>query len=449
MPYNARRAVASLADPLRLAASHALERLEARVLLSSATDVFDVRNTPVFVPTSDNVRDVQHGPMANAGKKLIDVYLNYRKAQKDGEAYDPGPDNPIDFRGDTVGVKIRARGKLSPLVFAMRGIGMKVTSYSRDYGVIEGYLPITLLREVATRPDVASVNPIYRPITMRQGIANNQADDALNSVDVRTTFGLKGEGVKIGVISDSANNVGSGLDGSVGTKDLPKGIEIVEDSDFGTDEGRAMMELIHDIAPKAKLAFNTGTGGQQAFADAITALKDVGSDIIVDDLAYRDEPYFQPGVIDGSIKSFVAGGGIYVSAVGNSAREGFEQSASYSTIGGKTFIDFDPSAGVDRRMDVTFNENTILFFGWDNPYNGLSGTVTADMDIRFFRSSNGNLADEATDNNFATGIPLEGLFLDAGAYEVEIELDRLQSGASRPTIFKITADGMGNAQYTG
>ena len=41
------------------------------------------------------------------------------------------------------------------------------------------------------------------------------------------------------------------------------------DDASGTDEGRAMAELIADIAPAADLSFHTATGGQAEFAEGL------------------------------------------------------------------------------------------------------------------------------------------------------------------------------------
>jgi hypothetical protein len=58
-----------------------------------------------------------------------------------------------------------------------------------------------------------------------------------------------------------------------------------------------MMQIIHDIAPGADLAFYTAFYSEQDFANGILALAAAGCKVIVDDVSYFDEPFFQNGVV--------------------------------------------------------------------------------------------------------------------------------------------------------
>ena len=58
--------------------------------------------------------------------------------------------------------------------------------------------------------------------------------------------------MKVGVLSDSVNEFGTGLAGSIFTGDLPSNVQVIQDSTSGgTDEGRAMLQIVHDTAPGA------------------------------------------------------------------------------------------------------------------------------------------------------------------------------------------------------
>ncbi|GET37477.1 S8 family peptidase [Microseira wollei] len=124
-------------------------------------------------------------------------------------------------------------------------------------------------------------------------------------VDVlRDRYGLDGTGITIGFLSDSfstaetfdtfgnldtyATNIANGY--------LPSNVKVLKDfaQPGATDEGRAIAQLIHAVAPGANLVFHTGAGGVDQLAQGIQALAAAGADIIVDDIGY--EPQDTPDV---------------------------------------------------------------------------------------------------------------------------------------------------------
>src|SRR5436190_5702489 len=95
----------------------------------------------------------------------------------------------------------------------------------------------------------------------------------------------------------------------------PRSQVLLDGPPDGTDEGRAMMELIHDIAPGATLLFASGSGGDAALANAVTLLVANGADVIVDDLnGLATEPFYQDGLAAQAITAAVAGGVTYFSS---------------------------------------------------------------------------------------------------------------------------------------
>ena len=90
-----------------------------------------------------------------------------------------------------------------------------------------------------------------------------------------------------------------------------------------TDEGRAILQTVHDVAPDASLAFATAFGGEEAFAKNIERLAQpigaggAGANVITDDVAYFEEPFFQDGPVAGAINRVVATGVEYFTAAGN------------------------------------------------------------------------------------------------------------------------------------
>lgn len=434
-----------------------IEPLERRTLMANAvapvTGVFDIANTPIFRPTSDNLADVKHGPMANAGSALTGLYLDYRRAIKAGRLFTAPTNSSLDVQGDKVGVTLRIRGYSDKFLRGLKtAYDFEVTAVNEQYSVVQGYLPINWLREVAARRDTAQIWAIYKAKTKKQGVADNQGDQTMNADDARTNFNVDGTGVKVGVVSDSINRVDGGVNDSRASGDLPQNVQIISDT-TGTDEGRAMLEQIYDIAPGASLAFAHGSGGQQAMANAITSLGTANSDVIVDDLGYIDEPFFQEGVIDSAIRGVVTGGATYLTAVGNSGTSGFQQNTSFFTQGGSTLHDFNPAAGPgarDARMRVTIDSFGELTFQWDNPYNGVTGTVTADLDIRLYQVGTNTLKFSGLDDNIVSGRPVEIMSVQPGVYDIEITQAQLSPGATAPTRIKFVGEiGMNTFEHEG
>lgn len=143
-----------------------------------------------------------------------------------------------------------------------------------------------------------------------QGYISHKANQVVAS-------GYDGTGVRIGVISDSVDY----LQALIGTGDLPADAVVVpgQSGNTGSSEGTAMMEIVYDLAPGAKLFFATAFNGEQSFANNIRTLRDVyHCDIIVDDVSYFDEPVFQDGVVAQAVNDVVASGALYFSAAANS-----------------------------------------------------------------------------------------------------------------------------------
>ena len=60
-----------------------------------------------------------------------------------------------------------------------------------------------------------------------------------------------------------------------------------------------MMQIVHDLAPKAQLFFATAFVSEPGFATNIKALRSAPNncDIVLDDVSYSDEAPFQDGIL--------------------------------------------------------------------------------------------------------------------------------------------------------
>jgi hypothetical protein len=144
-------------------------------------------------------------------------------------------------------------------------------------------------------PSTLFVSPTVDRI-LRVGATTTQGDAATNAPQARSTYGVSGSNIKIGIISDSFNALG-GYPTGFASGDLPT-VNIVKD-DAGSDEGRAMAEIVHDVAPGAQILFhsafnnNTSTAKGVSIANAINALVAAGANVIVDDVGYANQPIYQ------------------------------------------------------------------------------------------------------------------------------------------------------------
>ena len=146
---------------------------------------------------------------------------------------------------------------------------------------------------------------------------------------------LTGAGIKVGVLSDSFDDLGGAAqDEADGALPPNSDIQVLEDlPSGGTDEGRAMMEIVHDIAPDASMAFYTAYESEQDFANGILALAADGCKVICDDVSYFDEPFFQNDVVAEAIQTVEAEGVSYITAAGNDASNGYQ--AAWTPISGQ------------------------------------------------------------------------------------------------------------------
>ena len=180
-------------------------------------------------------------------------------------------------------------------------------------------LPYSVRTVIAQQDDPGPITNI--------GAATSAGDTAHTAAAARTTFGVNGTGIKIGVLSDSYNHLGTAslnvLAGDLPGTGNPNGfttpVTVLQDLiSSGTDEGRAMLQIVHDLAPGAQLFFATAFTGSANFANNIQALRTNGCDIIIDDVFYSNESPFQDAIIAQAVNAVTADGALYFSSAGNS-----------------------------------------------------------------------------------------------------------------------------------
>ena len=224
-----------------------------------------------------------------------------------------------------------------------------------------------------------------------------EGNKILKSDIARQLFNIDGTGVKVGIISTSFNAKNKLSDDIVSgelpgennpdKRNAPVQIlkDIGQDSSFADDEGRALAQIIHDIAPGSELFFHTFIGGEgknpidtndSSYAEAVNSLVDSGVDVIVDDAQFYTT-IFQDGKASLAVEEAVSEGVVYVPAAGNNGNISYESEfrpQETFSIENITFEahDFEPGNDIDLFQDVRVSkeETTIKpLLSWNEPIN--------------------------------------------------------------------------------
>ena len=396
---------------------------------------------------------------------------------------------------DRVQVEVTLDGKASmeSLVAACTAAGCDITAQVPWYhqGTFSMWMPLNQATALATTAGVDSIKLSLKP-HHRAGAVPGTGAKVLTALTAQTKYSTLGAGIKVGALSDSYNALGTTYPihaaQDVASGDLPgtgnpegytTPVTVYADYSGGEDEGRAMLQIIHDVAPAAQLFFATADTSEAGFASSITTLQSTyGCNVICDDVGYYDEPAFSDGIVAQAVDKAVAAGATYFSSAGNDGNSGytatFKGVANNATSqalllsqGGITYsgITATESAVINQYhsfgTDASGNPilvqkvfvpktnsssyNGQLIFQWDDPdsvtVNGVK-QVTTDYDLLVFSvAANGTATYSSnkslTKSNFSTNIPVEvgsSSGLVAGTqYEFVIVLTNRTANTGGPT----------------
>ncbi|MFI4874001.1 MAG: S8 family peptidase, partial [Blastopirellula sp. JB062] len=396
--------------------SRKLESLEARMVMDAAGYEAALDS---FMGADRVGKD---GPLAMLGWDLTLIYhggdLNNGPTIEDPDAVEGGAainaltssvrDQYLIDSNNRILLDLTVANSASKTQF-LTGLSQIAFQQTGELGnAISGWLPIASLGQLAGLSGLATVSAAA--VTTNVGSVESQGDASMLTDEVRAEYGLDGSGQKIGVLSDSYDGLG-GAAADVASGDLPGAgnpdgntapIEVLQDwiDINSSDEGRAMLQLVHDVAPGADLAFTTAFTGKAGFAQGIYNLAAAGSTVIVDDVSYADEPWFSDGMIAKAADQVVQDNVAYFTSAGNSARKSYEgdyrwsgntyAAAAFDSAEGAPFffggesLDFDPGSGVDDRQSITIpaGGGVQLAFQWDDTFLSEHGIASAaDIDI--------------------------------------------------------------------
>ena len=306
-----------------------------------------------------------------------------------------------------VQVFLHIDGSSASVVSALENVGADVERVADEYDIIQAWVPIRRIGALARTPGVARMRlPDYG--VPSEGSVTTEGDALLGAADARSTFGIDGSGVRVGVISDGVE----GLAASQASGDLPAVNTTTCDVGPGTPtsldagaEGTAMLEIVHDLAPGAELwygFYGRSFGGTVLdFMAAVNCLAQ-NVDVVVDDIGW-----FNVGPYDGtSIVSVNASDALndpanrirgYYNAVGNQALEHYQETYIDSGFNYEVSPDFwdlhfftatsstsDAGLGLSCACADAFvlvpGGSVSVILQWDDPFGGSSN----DYDLFLF-----------------------------------------------------------------
>ena len=236
-----------------------------------------------------------------------------------------------------------------------------------------------------------------------------------------------------------------------------------------------MLQVVHDVAPEAQLAFATAEGGELEFARNIERLAapvsagGAGADVIVDDVAYFNEPFFQDGPVATAIRRVTAAGVTYLTAAGNdntiaAGKEiGSWEAPQFRPMACPTAVDLklgetssecmdfnpSPTAGdAAYGLEVAAHGTAIVDLQWAEPRFGVSTDLVA-----YLFNEKEKLVYESDLNNIGNGQPVEiAGYENTGtkAQVISLVIRRKPTpGAGSPRLkFALLGGGVTRAEYT-
>jgi hypothetical protein len=358
-------------------------------------------------------------------KMSTNVVLNYRIAQ--GKNVGNLARFAAPLTKDSSGrIEVEVNGYMTPsllsssaMKFSEKENGQTPISVFRT-GKIHTHVNAAELEQLAKSSDVKFISEPHMAHTnvgsyTSQGYLAHRANSVVSS-------GVNGTGVKVGVLSDSAS--ATRVQALIASGDLPANTVVLPgQAGSGEDEGTAMMEIVHDMAPGAQLFFATAFNSESSFAANIRALRfTYHCDIIVDDVSYFDEAAFQDSTVADAVNDIVADGGMYFSAAANSGNLTSGTSGTwegdFSSAGNNPLVTNFEGAPVPVNnfsltstpqgydsLSGTASPSGYVFLQWSDPLAASSN----DYDLFILDSTGSTIKAYSTDTQNGTQDPIEGI----------------------------------------
>lgn len=354
--------------------------------------------------------------------------------------------------------------------------GLEVTAVDPALGTLEGYVAPDDVRALQALDGVGTLALSPRPQAATGSVTGQGT--ALQRADRVLAQGSDGTGITVGALSDSydtapktvdgdpltiraADDVASGDLPGIGNTRHPDPVVVVqegsaEDAATSVDEGRAMLQLVHDTAPGARLCFATAFDGLVGFAENVRRLADpasgCGADVVVDDVGYFEEPFYSDSVLSDAIDDVAATGVHYFSSAGNygaqqawegplrlqqgaaaraaAKRAGLDLSDVPPEVYAGGLLDLDQGSAVDVATDLSVGpDGSPVSLKWDDPTD-LAGATISDP----WYSAAGAVG--AVPSTFTLAVPEERV-----GQQALVTVDGVPSGSTDVVVSVTAPDG--------
>ena len=286
-----------------------------------------------------------------------------------------------------------------------------VINRKEQYHVVVAWVDVANLEKLTALDGVRVIRPIEPP-EFSIGSVTTEGDRILGTEALRNQSPMfNGTGVKVGVISNGATHWQVARD----TGDLPADVHVIKTA--AGDEGTAMLEVVHDMAPGADLYFHTCGSDVYSFMDGIDALVESGCTVIVDDINWKYEPFYEDGDVNSHVRNVLANNNIvYVSSAGNLAYKHYEGDFLDN---GNHYHDF--SRGENQSFDFTLEPiaDATVVLEWNDRFTASDNNY----DLFLYDKNTGELL--AYSNNMQTGTqdPLEIIgYENPGRTPIDVEV---------------------------
>ena len=342
---------------------------------------------------------------------------------------------------------------------------------------VQAHVPVARLQSIAQLEIVDAIRlPAYA--RRRVGQVTTEGDAILYADAVRQQFGLDGTGVRVGVVSDGLKGVfatgcttscAGVAGGPIATGDLPSAVGVRNASGVLTGstggivgrsfqangdleglppstpacafagagaEGTALLEIVHDLAPGAKLSFaNSDT--DLAFSQAVNFLA-ASNDVVLDDIGFLGEPSDGTSAVSSNTAAALNNPSFpiraYFTAVGNDADQHYYGTYEDSRIDGATIPGITTIGHLhlfQRTEDTTdvlglgaqpynvislpANGEVAIFLTWDDAF----GASSNNYDLYLVQQSTGRVVASSTDIQSGRQDPAEAIdYVNRGAQDL-------------------------------